>query len=162
MSSPRESHFLQGTVIIQASSTNARRPLPSFSLIISCVLLLLITIVILGQGFKDFALNWSNLEASQQQCQTLRLRKEWRALSTKEQQSYIKAFQCFSTLPNPYGSNGSLYDEFSRVHRSIGSFCRSRLPKCQNLRLTINHFKHTSQHLSSLGIGTSYIYTRRP
>jgi hypothetical protein len=109
------------------------------TLIIGYAVLLFITSAVIGQVFKDFALAWNAPEASQQKCHNPGLRKEWRALSRKTQQSYIKAFQCFSTLPNPYGSNGTLYDEYSRVHRSSGSLCRSTSPKFQNLQLIVGY-----------------------
>lgn len=107
-----------------APSTYPKRRRPSIILLISFTLLVLSTIVIIGQGFRDLAFALSKSEPSQHQCTDPGLRREWRDLSLTEQQDYIKAVQCFSNLPNPYRSNGTLYDEFSRVHRSVGSFCR--------------------------------------
>ena len=158
---PKKSHDFLWILLIRPSSTYARRPLSSIIIIIGYALLLLITSAAIGQAFAEYKFAWNSPKASQQQCQNPGLRKEWRSLSAKAQQSYIKAFQCFSTLPSPYGSNGTLYDEYSRVHRSIGSFCRSTSPICQKPQLIDGHSKHTNRHPFFPGIGTSYMYMRK-
>jgi hypothetical protein len=107
-----------------ANSTLPDRPQASRTRVVGVILLLLSTVLIIGQGVKDIFLDWNNYSPLQHQCSKPSLRREWRTLSSTEQQDYVRAAQCFSSLPNPYGSNGTLYDEFSRVHRDTGSLCR--------------------------------------
>lgn len=141
-------------------STSIKKPRPSIAVVIILTLLVLGTIYIVGHGLGDLALAWRSSQPSRHQCTTPGLRREWRDLSLTEQQDYIKAAQCFSALPNPYRSNGTLYDEFSRVHRSTGSFCRCRPPDLGNYAL-IRITQHMSRHLSFPGIATSCIFMNR-
>ncbi|KAK2807781.1 hypothetical protein FQN50_005323 [Emmonsiellopsis sp. PD_5] len=48
-------------------------------------------------------------------------RREWRSLSNPEKRDYLDAVQCFIDSPSVLGMNGSLYNDFSRVHNLIAN-----------------------------------------
>jgi hypothetical protein len=51
------------------------------------------------------------------QCFRPEIRREWRTLSRADRNEYIAAVQCLATLPSKVHNNGSLYDDFPRVHQ---------------------------------------------
>ena len=58
-------------------------------------------------------------EGSDNQC---RRRREWRSLSSTQQQDYISAVRCLQTTPSPFlARNGTMaYDDFPWVHSHVG------------------------------------------
>jgi hypothetical protein len=56
-------------------------------------------------------------------CQLPPVRREWRALNTGERREFIRAVNCLSTVPSSWTFNGTLYDDFTYLHGSIGSWC---------------------------------------
>ncbi|PYI34945.1 Di-copper centre-containing protein [Aspergillus indologenus CBS 114.80] len=55
-------------------------------------------------------------------CQYPSVRREWRSLSTGEQQAYITAVKCLMDRPSKLRTNGTLYDDFPWIHTTSGSF----------------------------------------
>lgn len=49
------------------------------------------------------------------------IRREWRTLSRADKNDYITAVQCLGTKPSKVRENGTLYDDFPRVHKSIAA-----------------------------------------
>lgn len=48
-------------------------------------------------------------------------RREWRSLSTAEQEEYISAVQCLATKPSRLNLTTTLYDDFPYVHNELNS-----------------------------------------
>ncbi|KAI3396132.1 hypothetical protein diail_463 [Diaporthe ilicicola] len=58
-------------------------------------------------------------------------RREWRSLSTTEQEEYISAVKCLATKPSRLNLTTTLYDDFSYVHNELNNkinFVASFLP----------------------------------
>lgn len=53
-------------------------------------------------------------------------RREWRSLSTAEQEEYISAVKCLSTKPSRLNLTTTLYDDFPYVHNELNSNSQSK------------------------------------
>ena len=51
------------------------------------------------------------------------MRREWRSFTSDEKMEYVAAVKCLATIPSSIGLNGTLYDDFSWLHRNIGQYC---------------------------------------
>jgi hypothetical protein len=58
---------------------------------------------------------------SNPQCTNPPKRKEWRTLSSKEQQAYISAVVCLANTPSTVNEAGTIYDDFAWLHMQIGA-----------------------------------------
>lgn len=56
------------------------------------------------------------------------IRREWRTLSRGDRREYIAAVQCLSTQPSKVHTNGSLYDDFPRVHQETANTAHKAAP----------------------------------
>lgn len=54
-------------------------------------------------------------------------RREWRSLSTAEQEEYISAVKCLATKPSRLNLTSTLYDDFPYVHNELNSNSQSTL-----------------------------------
>jgi hypothetical protein len=54
-------------------------------------------------------------------CKNPPIRREWRALTPEEKMEYIDAVNCLSRTPATWGENGSVYDDFTRLHSGAGA-----------------------------------------
>lgn len=61
-------------------------------------------------------------------CARPAIRREWRTLSRADRNEYIAAVQCLSTKPSKLYSNGSLYDDFPRVHQATAPTAHKAAP----------------------------------
>ncbi|KAH8771953.1 monooxygenase [Diaporthe sp. PMI_573] len=64
-------------------------------------------------------------------CTNPNQRREWRSLSTAEQEEYISAVKCLATKPSRLNLTTTLYDDFPYVHNELNSkihFVASFLP----------------------------------
>lgn len=52
-------------------------------------------------------------------------RREWRSLSTAEQEEYISAVKCLATKPSRLNLTTTLYDDFPYVHNELNSNSQS-------------------------------------
>jgi hypothetical protein len=129
-----------GVVLTRGSRIQQKKRLLSIILIIAYTLVVLSIGAVVAQGLIEVRRAWYLSEPSQHRCSKLGVRREWRNLSSTEQEDYTNAAVCFSALKNPYGSNGTLYDEFSRVHRSVGALCRYTPLNAKNASLILFAF----------------------
>ena len=53
------------------------------------------------------------------------VRREWRTLSETDKQEYITAVQCLATKPSKLRNNGTLYDDFPQVHKTLSTYSKS-------------------------------------
>ena len=61
------------------------------------------------------------------------IRREWRTLSETDQQEYITAVQCLATKPSKLRNNGTLYDDFPQVHKTLSAYSKSMDSSVLNL-----------------------------
>lgn len=54
-------------------------------------------------------------------CTSPEQRREWRSLSTAEQEEYISAVKCLATKPSRLNLTTSLYDDFPYIHNELNS-----------------------------------------
>jgi tyrosinase len=74
--------------------------------------------------FSQFASPSSCSKVSTQvTCTNPVIRREWRSLTNRERADYVRAVNCLSTIPSRMGLNGTLYDDFTEVHRNVGMYC---------------------------------------
>lgn len=59
---------------------------------------------------------------SRSSCAQPAVRQEWRSLTDHEKRHFISAFNCLASRPSGV-INGSLYDEFTWLHKDIGKLC---------------------------------------
>ena len=93
-----------------------------YHMLIFCGLIFLLIATSIG---RNGLLTRSSLYFSRSRlsCEYPPTRREWRSLSTKEKQDYIKAVQCLKTMPSLIGMDQSLYNDFPWVHMMIGDYC---------------------------------------
>ncbi|KAF2634176.1 Di-copper centre-containing protein [Massarina eburnea CBS 473.64] len=65
---------------------------------------------------------------SLQKCSRPAIRREWRTMSRLNRNDYIAAVQCLSTQPSKVHTNGSLYDDFPRVHQATAPNAHKAAP----------------------------------
>lgn len=65
-------------------------------------------------------------------CTNPEQRREWRSLSTAEQEEYISAVKCLATKPSRLNLTTTLYDDFPYVHNELNSNSQSTLSTPQN------------------------------
>ncbi|KAF2869473.1 hypothetical protein BDV95DRAFT_547863 [Massariosphaeria phaeospora] len=56
------------------------------------------------------------------------VRREWRTMARAERNDYIAAVQCLTTQPSRVYTNGSLYDDFPRVHQATAPTAHKAAP----------------------------------
>lgn len=61
-------------------------------------------------------------------CSQLVIRREWRTLSRSDREKYIAAVQCLATQLSKVYTNGSLYDDFPRVHYATAPTAHKAAP----------------------------------
>lgn len=61
-------------------------------------------------------------------CSRPAIRREWRTLGRSDRNAYIAAVQCLSTQPSKVHTNGSLYDDFPRVHQATAPTAHKAAP----------------------------------
>lgn len=64
-------------------------------------------------------------EAVAASCTNPGQRREWRTLSTAEQEEYISAVKCLATKPSRLNLTTTLYDDFPYVHNELNSNSQS-------------------------------------
>ncbi|KAF2767626.1 Di-copper centre-containing protein [Teratosphaeria nubilosa] len=60
---------------------------------------------------------------SQDGCETIAVRQEWRALNATERNDFVRSVNCLSTIPSRWTHNGTVYDDFAQLHGTIGRYC---------------------------------------
>ncbi|KJX99738.1 tyrosinase tyrosinase: common central domain protein [Zymoseptoria brevis] len=65
----------------------------------------------------------SHRSLSQSPCQSIAIRREWRALTADERDDFVRSVKCLSTVPSRWMHNGTVYDDFAYLHGSIGKWC---------------------------------------
>lgn len=56
-------------------------------------------------------------------------RREWRSLSTAEQEEYISAVKCLTTKPSRLNLTTTLYDDFPYVHNELNGKSKPYTPR---------------------------------
>lgn len=79
-----------------------------------CLLFLLIS---LGAFLYTVTGNLKNVSPY---CETPRVRREWRTISTPDKLGYINSIKCLQRRPSKLAVGGSLYDDFPYIHRAVG------------------------------------------
>ena len=107
-----------------ASNIIIRLNLWSLLLIIILFLTSIISSWVLFFNIKHFPQQDTRLVVSARPslfCQQAPIRREWRTLTTGEQQNYVRAVRCLATKPSKLNENGTLYDDFPWVHKHTSS-----------------------------------------
>jgi len=65
---------------------------------------------------------------AQWDCVNPATRQEWRTLTPSDKNTYINAVKCLQTKPSRVGTNGTLYDDFSWVHKHASSKSHASSP----------------------------------
>ncbi|KAI4163567.1 MAG: hypothetical protein LQ342_002839 [Letrouitia transgressa] len=58
---------------------------------------------------------------SENRCDNIAIRKEWRNLNDGEKTAYLRAVQCLRTIPSRLGHNQTLFDDFAYFHTRTGA-----------------------------------------
>lgn len=61
-------------------------------------------------------------------CSRPTIRREWRTLAHTDRNAYIAAVQCLALQPSKVHTNGSLYDDFPRVHQATAPTAHKAAP----------------------------------
>lgn len=89
------------------------------------------TLVSLKHGTNNTCLS-PEVETSSGQvakpCLRPTIRREWRTLARADRNAYIAAVQCLATKPSKLYTNGSLYDDFPRVHQATAPGAHGTAP----------------------------------
>jgi hypothetical protein len=98
---------------------------------VACITLLAFAIASIGfLSVHGAYLHVTSLKQSS--CQSPRVRREWRSLSTAEQWEYIRAAQCLQHVPSKLHPGMSLYDDFPFLHDVVGDYGTLTEPDCQD------------------------------